>query len=100
MGRPPGRGWEVMARKLVLTTTDPTKCRFHGQGQQHLYADLGSSASDARSLGTTVPVALPWTKIGGDGINSGWAVNTYEEVDMCDWLCPAPSMLSGGTHGQ
>jgi len=30
-----------------------------------------------------------WTKIGGDGINSGWAVNTFEEVS---------SLTSDGTY--
>lgn len=47
-----------------------------------LYAGLGSTAGDAEvwSCDTTTGCAT-WTKIGGDGINGGWAVNTFEEVD-------------------
>lgn len=46
-----------------------------------LYAGLGSSVGDAEvwSCNTSTGCAT-WTKIGGDGINSGWAVNTFEEV--------------------
>ncbi len=46
-----------------------------------LYAGLGSSTGDAEvwSCDTSTSCAT-WTKIGGDGINSGWAVNTYEDV--------------------
>ncbi len=47
-----------------------------------LYAGLGSSVGDGEvwSCDTTANCAT-WTKIGGDGINSGWPVNTAEEVD-------------------
>lgn len=47
-----------------------------------LYAGLGNTAGDAEvwSCDTATDCAT-WTKIGGDGINSGWAVNTFEEVD-------------------
>lgn len=46
-----------------------------------LYAGLGSSAGDAEvwSCDTSSNCAS-WTKIGGDAINSSWAVNTFEEV--------------------
>ncbi len=46
-----------------------------------LYAGLGSSAGDAEvwSCDTSTGCSS-WTKIGGDGINSSWVVNTYEEV--------------------
>ena len=47
-----------------------------------LYAGLGSTAGDAEVWSCdTSTGCLTWTKIGGDGINSGWAVNTFEEVD-------------------
>jgi hypothetical protein len=47
-----------------------------------LYAGLGSSAGDAEVWSCdTATGCTTWTKIGGDGINSSWAVNTYEEVD-------------------
>ncbi len=47
-----------------------------------LYAGLGSGTGDGEvwSCDTTTSCAT-WTKIGGDGINGGWAVNTIEEVD-------------------
>ena len=43
----------------------------------NLYAGLGNSAGDGEVWkwdGST------WTKIGGDGVNGGWAVNTFENV--------------------
>lgn len=43
----------------------------------HIYAGLGTGAGDAEVWmwdGST------WTKIGGDAINSSWAVNTFEIV--------------------
>jgi hypothetical protein len=47
-----------------------------------LYAGLGSSAGDGEVWSCdTSTNCTTWTKIGGDGINSGWAVNTIEEVD-------------------
>ncbi len=47
-----------------------------------LYAGLGSGAGDAEVWSCdTSTNCTSWTKIGGDGINSGWAVNTFEEVD-------------------
>ena len=46
-----------------------------------LYASLGSTAGDAEIWSCDlVSNCNDWTKIGGDGINSGWAVNTYEYV--------------------
>jgi len=47
-----------------------------------LYAGLGSSAGDGEvwSCDTSSGCAS-WTKIGGDGINSSWPVNTVEEVN-------------------
>lgn len=46
-----------------------------------LYAGLGLSAGDAEvwSCNTTTNCST-WTKIGGDGINNSWAVNTFESV--------------------
>lgn len=46
-----------------------------------LYAGLGSTAGDGEvwSCDTSTGCAT-WTKIGGDGINSGWAINTIEDV--------------------
>ena len=47
-----------------------------------LYAGLGSTTGDAEVWSCdTASDCATWTKIGGDGINSGWAVNTFEEVD-------------------
>ncbi|HEV7454494.1 MAG TPA: LamG-like jellyroll fold domain-containing protein [Candidatus Saccharimonadales bacterium] len=47
-----------------------------------LYAGLGSSTGDAEVWSCdTSTGCTTWTKIGGDGINSGWAVNTFEEVN-------------------
>jgi len=47
-----------------------------------LYAGLGSGAGDAEVWSCDTSAGCnDWTKIGGDGINASWAVNTYEEVD-------------------
>jgi Purple acid Phosphatase, N-terminal domain len=47
-----------------------------------LYAGLGSGTGDGEVWScNTSTNCTAWTKIGGDGINSGWAVNTYEEVN-------------------
>lgn len=48
----------------------------------NVYAGLGNSAGDGKVWkwdGTT------WTKIGGDGINSGWAGATFEQVWALDY---------------
>jgi hypothetical protein len=47
-----------------------------------LYAGLGSNTGDAEvwSCDTTTSCSN-WTKIGGDGVNSSWAVSTFEEVN-------------------
>jgi hypothetical protein len=48
----------------------------------NVYAGLGASTGDGevwRWNGTA------WTKIGGDGINSGWAAGTYEYVTSLDF---------------
>ncbi len=57
---------------VVSMTKDGTK----------LYAGLGSNAGDAEvwSCETSTGCAT-WSKIGGDGINGSWAVNTFEEVE-------------------
>ncbi len=49
----------------------------------NLYAGLGSGTGDAEVWkwnGTS------WLKIGGDGINSGWAINTFEQVWTLDYF--------------
>ena len=47
-----------------------------------LYAGIGSGTGDAEVWSCDTSTGCSdWTKIGGDGINSGWAISTYEEVD-------------------
>jgi hypothetical protein len=47
----------------------------------YLYAGLGSTAGDGEVWRCVISDDCDdWTKIGGDGINSGWAINTYEGV--------------------
>ncbi|HEX9090897.1 MAG TPA: hypothetical protein VF831_05375, partial [Anaerolineales bacterium] len=47
-----------------------------------LYAGLGSTAGDAEVWScNTSTNCESWSKIGGDGINNGWPVNVYEEVN-------------------
>ncbi|HSX33273.1 MAG TPA: LamG-like jellyroll fold domain-containing protein [Candidatus Saccharimonadales bacterium] len=47
-----------------------------------LYAGLGSTAGDGEVWSCdTATGCTTWTKIGGDGINNSWPVNTIEEVD-------------------
>ncbi len=47
----------------------------------YLYAGLGDTAGDGEVWQcNTTTGCLSWSKIGGDGINSGWAVSTYEYV--------------------
>jgi hypothetical protein len=47
-----------------------------------IYAGLGSTQGDGEVWQCdTATSCATWTKIGGDGINSGWAVNAVEEVD-------------------
>jgi hypothetical protein len=47
-----------------------------------LYAGLGSTAGDGEVWSCdTSTGCTAWTKIGGDGLNSGWAVNIIEEVE-------------------
>ena len=47
----------------------------------YLYAGLGDTAGDAEVWRCDVTTSCSsWSKIGGDGINSGWAVSTYEYV--------------------
>ena len=52
-----------------------------------LYAGLGTTVGDAEvwSCDTTTDCAT-WTKIGGDGINSGWAVGTFEQVSSLTYV--------------
>ena len=46
-----------------------------------LYAGLGSSAGDGEVWSCDAGSGCTsWTKIGGDGINSGWGVNTIEQI--------------------
>ena len=46
-----------------------------------LYAGLGSTAGDGEVWScNTASNCTSWTKIGGDGINNGWPVNSIEEV--------------------
>lgn len=47
----------------------------------YLYAGLGDTASDAEvwRCDTTASCST-WTKVAGDGLNSSWAVSTYEYV--------------------
>lgn len=47
-----------------------------------LYAGLGNTAGDGEvwTCNTTTNCAT-WTKIGGDGLNSGWISATYESVE-------------------
>ena len=46
-----------------------------------LYAGIGSGTGDAEVWRCDVSTdCLSWTKIGGDGINSGWQINTFEGV--------------------
>ena len=46
-----------------------------------LYAGLGSTVGDGEVWScNTATGCTTWTKIGGDGINSSWPVNVYEEV--------------------
>lgn len=49
----------------------------------NIYAGLGTGAGDAevwRWNGTT------WSKIGGDGVSSSWAINTFELVTSMDFV--------------
>jgi hypothetical protein len=66
--------WDPNTFEGVYTlTTDGT----------NLYAGLGLSAGDGevwRFNGST------WTKIGGDGLNSGWAAGIFEEVWSLDYF--------------
>jgi hypothetical protein len=46
-----------------------------------LYAGLGNSTGDAEVWSCdTSTGCTDWTKIGGDGINGGWAINLFEDV--------------------
>ncbi len=49
----------------------------------NLYAGLGLSAGDAEVWKWN---GSNWSKIGGDGINSGWAISTFEEVWSLDYF--------------
>lgn len=52
-----------------------------------LYAGLGSTVGDAEVWSCdTSSGCSSWTKIGGDGINSGWAVNTFESVESTTFV--------------
>lgn len=52
-----------------------------------LYAGLGSTVGDAEVWSCdTSSGCTAWTKIGGDGINSGWAVNTFESVESTTFV--------------
>lgn len=52
-----------------------------------LYAGLGSGTGDAEVWSCDTSSGCDdWTKIGGDGINNGWALSTYEEVDSMTFM--------------
>lgn len=52
-----------------------------------LYAGLGTTAGDAEVWSCdTSSGCTSWTKIGGDGINSGWAVGTFEQVSSLTYV--------------
>ncbi len=49
--------------------------------EDYLYAGLGDTAGDAEVWRCSISAnCSSWSKIGGDGVNSGWAVSTYEYV--------------------
>ncbi len=58
-----------------------------------LYAGLGSNvAGDAEVWSCDMSSnCTDWTKIGGDGINSGWPISTYESV-------PAMTVMGGNLY--
>ncbi|HCC84652.1 MAG TPA: hypothetical protein DEP87_03135 [Candidatus Pacebacteria bacterium] len=67
-------GWAVNTYESVTAlTTDGTD----------LYAGLGTTAGDGEVWKWN---GSSWTKIGGDGINSGWIVNTYETVRSLEYF--------------
>ncbi len=46
-----------------------------------LYAGIGSSVGDAEVWSCNVSTnCASWSKIGGDGVNSSWAISTFESV--------------------
>ena len=47
-----------------------------------LYAGLGSNASGVGEVWSCdmATNCTDWTKIGGDAVNSSWAISTYEAV--------------------
>ncbi len=49
----------------------------------NIYAGLGSTAGDAEVWRWN---GSAWTKIGGDAVNSSWAVSTYEYVTSLDYF--------------
>jgi len=65
---PVGAGWQVGSNRSVSSSASIGTT---------VYAGIGNGTGDAevwRWNGTT------WTKIGGDGLNGGWADQTFEEV--------------------
>ncbi len=62
----------------------------------NVYAGLGTGTGDGevwKYNGTS------WTRIAGDGINSGWAASTVEEVDSLTWLGTNLYAGTGNTAG-
>lgn len=52
-----------------------------------LYAGLGTTAGDAEVWSCdTTSNCTDWTKIGGDAVNSSWAVGTYEQVASLTYM--------------
>ena len=52
-----------------------------------LYAGIGSGTGDAEVWSCDTSTGCgDWTKIGGDGINSSWAISTYEEVNSMTFM--------------
>jgi hypothetical protein len=65
-------------------------------GGSYVYAGLGTTAGDAEVWRWD---GAGWTKIGGDGINSSWAVNTYEGVYSLNSLAGSLYAGLGSTAG-
>lgn len=79
-------GWAVNTFEEVSSlTSDGT----------YLYAGLGTTSGDGEVWRWN---GSAWTKIGGDGINSGWAAATYESVASMTYM--GGSLYAGlGTSG-
>ena len=64
-------GWQDQQFENVWTlTVDST----------YIYAGLGDTAGDAEVWRCSLSSCTDWDKIGGDAVNSSWALSTYEYV--------------------